>query len=122
MKDARDDQGAFTFAGMKTFVFSRTLQPGDHVGVNLVGEDFVETLTSLKEEPGKDIWLFGGGLLFKSLSEAGFVDSVEVAVVPVLLGEGTPLLPPQVGQTKLKLTSHRVLEKTGTVLLSYDLE
>ena len=119
MADARNDEGVFSFANMKTFVFSRTLKQGDHPGVNLVGENFAETLTSLKEAPGKDIWLFGGGQLFRSLADAGFVDAVEVAVIPVLLGEGIPLLPPPAGQTKLKLTSHRVYDKTGIVCLNY---
>ena len=53
---------------------------------------------SLREEEGKDIWLFGGGSLFRSLAAEGFVDTVEVAIVPVLLGKGIPLSPrpPQV--------------------------
>jgi dihydrofolate reductase len=63
--------------------------------------------------------LFGGGLLFRSLAAAGFVDSVEVAVIPVLLGEGIGLLPPPAGRIGLKLTGHRVYEKTGIVGLDY---
>jgi len=41
-----------------------------------------------KSEPGKDIWLFGGGALFRTLLDAGLVDLVEVAVMPVLLAAG----------------------------------
>jgi dihydrofolate reductase len=44
----------------------------------------------MRAEPGKDIWLFGGGLLFRSLLEARLVDTVEVGVMPVLLGGGVP--------------------------------
>lgn len=50
-------------------------------------------LEDLKSQPGKDIWLFGGGTLFRSLADAGLVDTVEVAVMPILLGGGIPLLP-----------------------------
>src|SRR5262249_6325230 len=74
--------------GMKTLVFSRTLPPCDHPKVTLVAERAEETLAALRAQPGKDIWLFGGGLLFRSLLEAGLVDTVEVAVIPVLLGGG----------------------------------
>ncbi|MAG55588.1 MAG: deaminase [Planctomycetes bacterium] len=107
------------FPDMQTFVFSRTLKQADHPKVTIVGDDFAETLTSLREQPGKDIWLWGGGLLFRSLCAEGFVDTVEVAVIPVLLGEGIPLLPPPSHQVPLTLTNHRVYEKSGTVALEY---
>ena len=45
--------------------------------------------------------------------------SVEVAVIPVLLGGGLPLLPSPAARAKLQLTKHRVYEKTGTVSLEY---
>jgi dihydrofolate reductase len=77
-------------------------------------------VTALRAESGKDIWLFGGGSLFRSLLEARLVDTVEVAVVPVLLGEGIPLLPPPARGTKLKLNSHRVY-KAGIVSLEYSI-
>jgi dihydrofolate reductase len=78
-----------------------------------------ETLTALKARTGKDIWLFGGGSLFHSLLELGLVDAVEVAIIPVLLGGGLPLLPHPAQRTKLKLVKHRIYEKTGTVSLEY---
>src|SRR5918911_488754 len=89
--------------GMKTFVFSRTLQQRDHPGVTIVAEKPEEMLAALRAEPGKDIWLFGGGLLFRSLLDAGLVDTVEVAVMPALLGGGIPLLPPPGKEIKLTL-------------------
>lgn len=64
------------------------------------------------------VLLIGGGSLFRSLLEPGLVDSVEVAIMPVLLGADISLLPPT-NLTKLKLVHHRVYEKTGTVLLEY---
>ena len=78
-----------------------------------------ETVAALKQRKGKDIWLFGGGGLFKSLLELGLVDAVEVGIMPVLLGGGVPMLPGAARLAKLRLTSHRVYEKTGTVLLTY---
>ena len=75
-------------------------------------------MTALRAEWGKDIWLFGGGSLFRSLLDAGLVDTVEVAVMPVLLGGGIPLLPPPAERAKLKLTGQKVY-KAGIVLLEY---
>jgi dihydrofolate reductase len=115
---ARGKKKAGAMPGMKTYVFSRTMKPSDYPKVTIVAENEVKTLAALRSEAQKDIWLFGGGLLFRSLLAAGQVDSVEVAVVPVLLGEGIPLLPPPAKQSKLKLTGHKVY-KTGIVSLEY---
>jgi dihydrofolate reductase len=107
--------------GMKTVVISRTLREQNHPGVTIVGDNVKQALTSLRTQPGKDIWLFGGGQLFRSLVELRLVDTVEVAVMPVLLGGGIPLLPPGGQRIKLKLTSHKIY-KTGIVGLEYTVE
>ncbi len=110
--------GQAQMPGMKTFVFSRTLLQRDYPDVTIIAENWEETLTTLRAKSGKDIWLFGGGSLFRSLLDAGLVDAVEVAVIPVLLGGGIPLLPPPAKQATLKLTKHKV-HKTGIVSLEY---
>jgi dihydrofolate reductase len=117
---ARDGNVAM-MPGMKTYVFSRTLRPGDYSNVTIVAEKSERMLATLRAQSGKDIWLFGGGLLFRSLVDAGLVDTVEVTVIPVLLGGGIPLLSPPASQTKLILTSHKVF-KTGVVSLQYAVE
>ena len=115
---ARGKKKAGAMPGMKTLVFSRTLRQHDYPKITIVAENAEETLTALRAESGKDIWLFGGGLLFRSLLDAGLVDTVEVAVMPVLLGGGIPLLPFPAKQAKLKLTGHKVY-KAGIVSLEY---
>jgi len=104
--------------GMQTYVFSRTLRPTDYPDV-IVSDDPIGTVTTLKASVGKDIWLFGGGVLFRSLLQLRLVDAVEVAIIPVLLGGGVPLLPPPATLTKLKLIQQRVYATTGTVALEY---
>jgi dihydrofolate reductase len=111
--------GSMGGKGTKTIVFSRTLRQQDHPKVRIVSESIEEAVAALKAEPGKDIWLFGGGSLFRSFLEAGLVDSVEVAVVPVLLGGGIPLLPVPARQTKLSLTRQRIYQQSGIALLEY---
>jgi dihydrofolate reductase len=104
--------------GMGVYVFSRTLRQRNHPEVIIVADTLQETLTALRAKSGKDIWLFGGGSLFRSALEAGLVDTVEVAVSPVLLGGGIPLLPPPTKQAKLRLTGSKVY-KAGIVSLEY---
>src|SRR5579871_3385664 len=79
--------GQGVIPGQKMLVFSQTLRPSDHPHVTIVAEKAAKTVASLKRKRGKDIWLFGGGSLFRSLLEEGLVDTVEVAVEPVLLGQ-----------------------------------
>jgi dihydrofolate reductase len=119
--EAMTREGQVEIPGMKTFVFSRTLQQRDYPEVTIVADKSAETVAALREQSGKDIWLFGGGVLFASLVDAGMVDTVEVAVIPILLGAGIPLLAPPARQAKLKLIGHKVY-KTGIVSLEYTLK
>ena len=98
---------------------SRTLSQADCPGVTVVSDNLERTVATLKEKPGKDIWLFGGGSLFRSLLDLELVDSVEVAIIPVLLGGGVPLLPDPASRDQLKLSKHKVYPKSGTVALEY---
>jgi dihydrofolate reductase len=104
--------------GLDVIVFSTTLPPAGFPGVRIVNHDPARDIAALKQKPGGDIWLFGGGQLFRSLLDAGLVDTVEIAVMPVLLGTGIPLLA-QGSMGKLKLADHKVLPKSGIVVLSY---
>ena len=104
--------------GIEVIVFSRTLPAASHPGVRIVRDDPREFVAALKARAGRDIWLFGGGALFRSLLDAGLVDSVEVAVMPVLIGAGVPLLPPG-ADAKLILSDTKVLPVSGIVMLSY---
>jgi len=110
--------GSAAMPGMKTVVFSRTLRQKDYPDVTIVGEQSEEMLKTLRHQSGKDIWLFGGGSLFGSLLGAGLVDTIEIAVIPVLLGGGVPLLPSSAKLTNLNLTGHKIYQ-TGVVSLEY---
>lgn len=101
-------------------VYSRSLPEGDHDGVTFV-RDAVPHVRALKAGTAeKPIWLWGGGTLFRSLAEAGLVDGVEVAIVPILLGGGVPLFPPPAPRLPLRLTSQRLYEKSGILFCTYD--
>lgn len=103
--------------GSQTIVVSRTLNPADYPDVRVVRDHLVEVVADLKRQPGKDIWLFGGGNLARSLFDANLVDTVETAVMPILLTEGLPILPPG---ARVKLTLESVTSfKSGIQMLSY---
>ncbi len=103
----------------RVFVFSRTLEAEAHPGVTVVREKAGDVVAGLRAEPGDgEIWLFGGGSLFGALLAAGQVDSVEVTVVPILLGGGVPLLPPGAPRTALTLRHSRAYP-SGMVGLTY---
>jgi dihydrofolate reductase len=106
--------------GLDVIVFSRTLPRAVYPGVRITSDDPGKFVAALKAKPGGDIWLFGGGALFRSLLDAGLVDTVEVAVMPVILGVGIPLLPPG-ASTKLVLADQKTLRRSGIVALSYSI-
>lgn len=106
---------------LPTYVYSRTLPEGERDGVTFV-RDAVSHVRGLKQSAeSKPLWLWGGGDLFRQLAGAGLVDGVDVAIIPVLLGGGIPLLPAPGPRLSLKLRTHRLFAKTGTLFLEYDI-
>ena len=103
----------------KTYVLSRTLRPGELGKVTVLGDDALERVAALREEPGKDIWLWGGGEVFGSLAVARLVDTVEIGLIPVLLGAGRKVMAGC--DTRVKLIERpSTLELPGHRLLTYD--
>ncbi len=113
----RMSPGSGSMPGMRSYVFSKTLKAEDHPDVT-VAADPVSTVAALRAEEGKDIWLMGGGSLFRSLVEADLVDTVEVGVVPILLGQGIPLLPSMPRSVRLDLEDTETYP-SGIVMLRY---
>lgn len=104
---------------LPVYVYSRTLPEGERDGVTFAS-DAVAHVRELKKADGKPLWLWGGGDLFRELARARLVDSVQVAVIPVLLGGGIPLAPAPGLRMSLQLREHRVYPTTGTLMLDYD--
>jgi dihydrofolate reductase len=105
--------------GLPKYVFSRTLKTSAWNNTQMFGDaDVPGTVARLKRESAKDIFLFGSADLAASLIPHGLIDEFRIAVVPRLLGGGSPLFKP--GQhAKLKLLDNRPLS-TGAVILRYE--
>lgn len=115
------DQAGGGVSPFTTYVVSRTLSPGKLGKVTVLGTDALERIDALRKQPGKDIWLWGGGELFGSLADAGLVDTVEVGVAPVLLGSGRKVI--EGCSRRIKLVPRRAeLEIPGFNLLVYDVQ
>ena len=84
-----EDSGG-NFSHLKEYVFSTTLGKVKE-GAVLISNDVENKVTQIKNEPGKDIWLFGGAGLTSSLMNLGLVDKFWLAVHPVILGGGKAL-------------------------------
>ena len=106
-----------TSMGMRIVVVSTTLGSRCPPEIKVVSRDVAEAVRTLKAEAGKDIWLSGGGVLFRNLLDMGLVDAVEVSVFPILLGAGTPLLP-EGRRAFLQLSACNALP-SGVLMLSY---
>jgi dihydrofolate reductase len=109
------------FRGKEVLVASRTMEPEDHPEVEVVHEGLEERVRELRSQSGGDIWLYGGGELFSQVLDWGLVDTVELAVVPILLGGGIPFLPSAAVRRRLTLVRHQGYP-SGIVLLEYEVQ
>jgi dihydrofolate reductase len=107
--------------GKQIIVASRSLRPEEHPGIEVVGAGLEARVRELRAQPGRDIWLYGGGELFAQLLAHDLVDTVEPALIPVLLGSGVPFLPAPALRRRLTLTGQRVYPG-GMVLLEYEVQ
>jgi dihydrofolate reductase len=106
------------YGDIKTYVFSRTLEPGECDGVEIVAEDPAKFVRKVKKRKGKDICIMGGGELARPLLEGGVIDEIGFNIHPVLLGSGVPLFHKMKKQIDLELLECRQM-KTGCVYVLY---
>ena len=99
-------------------VFSRKLEKADWTNTRLIKENAVEEVKKLKQESGKDMFIFGSANLSDTFLQEGLVDEVRLCIVPVVLGSGNPLF--KHSRTELKLLEARAL-KTGGIIARYEL-
>lgn len=92
----------FPYTYTKNYVFSRSAHQ-DTEQVSFVKGEVVDFIEKLKEQPGKAIWLIGGGQLNSLVLNAGLIDEIILTYIPVILGKGIPLFSSAVNEHKVKL-------------------
>ena len=113
------EMGAKFDARSRTFVFSRQAPTSNAPkGVEFVSEPIGPFIDRLREQPGKDIWLMGGGDIIASFLDEHAIDEFVVSVVPVFIGDGIPLIARRHRLTPLALLSTERFED-GLVQLRY---
>ncbi|HEU5289355.1 MAG TPA: dihydrofolate reductase family protein [Cyclobacteriaceae bacterium] len=113
-----DHGGPNPYAKMKHYVFSNT-RTKPYEGTELISGDFVRQVMNLKNQYGKDIWLFGGAEITTTFINNNLVDEMNLAVHPVLLGAGKLLFSKIENRKHFKLTSSKEYS-SGLVMLNYE--
>jgi dihydrofolate reductase len=99
-------------------VFSKTLEKVDWHNTKLVKENIEDEVRKIKEQPGKNIAIFGSSDLAVSLIKAGLIDELFILVNPIILGEGKTLFKGIGERVKLKLLKAQTF-KSGNVGIWY---
>ncbi|OCC04142.1 deaminase [Labrys sp. WJW] len=103
---------------MRKIVFSRTLKESRWANTEIARSGLAEEVSRRKQEPGKDIIVYGGPILVSSLVEAGLIDEFHFIVNPALLGRGKPVLGELHRTTRLRLVDARPFP-CGVAVLHY---
>ena len=100
-------------------VFSKTLSAVEWNNSRLIKENVTEEINKLKQQPGKDMVIFGSGNLVSFLMQQGLIDEYRVILNPVILGNGNPLFKGLHDKLNLKLLKTKTLG-SGVVILYYE--
>ena len=113
--------GAHFNANDRHYVFSRQPPPASVPdGVEFVTHPIGEFVKRLREQPGKNIWMMGGGEIIASFLDEGAIDEFIISIVPIFIGEGIPLIAQRHREVPLKLRSVKSFPD-GVVQLHYDI-
>jgi len=106
---------------LSKIVFSTTLKKVEWNNAKLVKGNLSKEVKNLKEQPGKDIVIFGSGTLVNQLTQLGLIDEYRMIVNPLILGKGNPMFKGMDEKINLKLLDTKVL-KSGVVILYYKIK
>lgn len=86
--------------------------------IHFITENIIETISGLRNQEGKNIWLVGGGEIVSMLLQAGLVDEMRIFYIPVILGKGISLFPEQPIDSQWKLLESNPYEN-GVLEVKY---
>ncbi len=103
---------------MMNYVFSKSMQDYQHERLQVVREDAPQFVQRLKQQPGKPIWLCGGGDLAGSLLDQQLIDELIIKLNPVIFGKGIPLFGKSTKEVGLSLLDSKIYNN-GLIMLHY---
>jgi len=107
------------FGALKMYVFSDTLQPSTNPNTEIIkSADFKSKVETIRDQPGKNIWMFGGASLVSAFIEEGFITEFLLSVHPIILGSGKPLFMGSKDRIELILLGNEQFS-SGLVQLRY---
>lgn len=112
---------AYKMNTLPKIVFSRTLEKVEWNNSRVVKENIAEEIMKRKQQPGKDLYLFGSADLASTFTNLGLIDEYRLMVNPVVLGSGMPLFKGVKDRLDLALLKTKPF-KNGNVLLYYGLK
>lgn len=110
--------GVGVYGKVKHYAFSRQPPPEPLPGVEFVSDAIPEFVGKLRAGRGKNIWMMGGAGIIASFLDADAIDEFSIHVIPVMIGEGIPLVAPRHRNIPLELISSRSFPD-GVVHLNY---
>jgi dihydrofolate reductase len=113
--------GVGMYGSVKHYAFSRQPPSDPLPGVQFVSESIPKFVKRLRDAPGKNIWMMGGAGIIASFLDAGAIDEFSIHIIPVMIGEGIPLVAPRHRNTQLELISARSFPD-GVVRLNYNVQ
>jgi dihydrofolate reductase len=117
--EAAKKMGGGRWGGIKPYVMSHTLEAGERDGLIFTNASPRDLVADLRKQPGKDIWLMGGGELARAFLEEDLIDELYLGFVPILIGDGLPAIPPRFPDRKFKLVENKTFSQ-GQVALRYE--
>lgn len=112
--------GVGGYGKVKHYAFSRQPPSDPLPGVEFVSESIPEFVGKLQAVRGKNVWMMGGAGIIASFLDAGAIDEFSIHVIPVMIGEGIPLVAPRHRNITLELISARSFPD-GVVHLNYSI-
>lgn len=80
----------YPYSDYQNYVFSKSVNGSDEFA-SFISEDVKTFINKLKQKPGKDIWLIGGGNLASEFFKENLIDEIQLAIAPIILGKGISL-------------------------------
>lgn len=104
----------------RVIVLSKSMQADRYPSVTILQDGHLGMIEKMSREYQKSVWIMGGGWLAAECSDAGLLTSIEVAIMPVVLGDGYKLLNGVNNAYSLVLRDVNRLELSGIVMIAYD--